>query len=364
MPSFTGAGTQASARTEQVFIVSTREGDTGAATTKSSTDGAHFSLATISLPPHHKSGVIERPMWGNPNPNNDFVVLATRELDADEFKLELASHISGRIGVNRDVLVYIHGFNTSFDEARLTAAQVAADSHFGGVPILFTWASRSQLLGYVSDKETVTASRDALQDLLSDASAAPGVGKVHVLAHSMGGWLAMEALRQEAIAGKRDLDGHLGEVMLASPDIDMDVFASQMAKLRPAHVTVLASNKDRALSISSALAETQARVGSIDPSNPVDRQKIESLGAKVYDLNSYANGLIAHDTYASTPAVLTSIGSAIAAPRADEMNKVSIIDATGYVDKPADAAGAPAQAASAPPQTTNAPPQAASAPLQ
>ena len=92
MPSFTGAGTQASARTEQVFIVSTREGDTGAATTKSSTDGAHFSLATISLPPHHKSGVIERPMWGNPNPNNDFVVLATRELDADEFKLGLRGH--------------------------------------------------------------------------------------------------------------------------------------------------------------------------------------------------------------------------------------------------------------------------------
>ena len=55
------------------------------------------------------------------------------------FIIELASHISGRIGVNRDVLVFVHGYNTSFDEARLTAAQIAADAKIGGVAVLFTW---------------------------------------------------------------------------------------------------------------------------------------------------------------------------------------------------------------------------------
>ncbi len=38
----------------------------------------------------------------------------------------------------------------------------------------------------------------------------------------MGGWLTMEALRASAIAGDRDLSGHLDDVILASPDIDMD----------------------------------------------------------------------------------------------------------------------------------------------
>ena len=194
-------------------------------------------------------------MWGAPNAHSDIVVAGERPLDADEFRAELASHVSGRIGVNRDVLVFVHGFNTSFDEARLRAAQVVADSRFGGVPVLFTWPSQSKLFGYVSDKDSATASRDALQDLLTDIAATPGVGKIHVLAHSMGGWVAMEALRQEALSGHRDLDGHLGDVMLASPDVDLDVFASQMAKIRPAKVTVFATPKDRALSLSSAIAE-------------------------------------------------------------------------------------------------------------
>ena len=34
----------------------------------------------------------------------------------------------------------------------------------------------------------------------------------------------MEALRQLAITDDRDLDGRLGDVLLASPDIDVDVF--------------------------------------------------------------------------------------------------------------------------------------------
>ena len=103
-----------------------------------------------------------------------------RELDGDEFRAELASHVSGRIGVNRDILVFVHGFNTSFDEARSRAAQIVADTHFGGVAVLFTWPSRSELFGYVSDKDSATASRDALQALLHDLGQTPGVGKIQI----------------------------------------------------------------------------------------------------------------------------------------------------------------------------------------
>ena len=40
------------------------------------------------------------------------------------------------------------------------------------------------------------ASRDALEHVLRSLAAEPDVGKVHVLDHSMGSWLAMEALRR------------------------------------------------------------------------------------------------------------------------------------------------------------------------
>jgi len=331
-----GGGAQsAKPRMMQVFVASMRRGESGSSALKLSPDGARFSLATLTFPPRHQAGALEAPMFGSPNPNEHIVIAGRRELDPDEFHAELASHVSGRVGVNRDVLVYVHGFNTSFDEARLRAAQIAYDSGFGGVTVLFTWPSQSQLLGYVSDKDSATASRDSLQDLLTTLSETPGVGKIHVLAHSMGGWLAMEALRQEAIAGKRTLDGHLGEVMLASPDIDMEVFAAQMSKLRPAAVTVFATNKDRALSLSSAIADSRVRIGAINPDDVADREKIEALGAKVYDLNSFSDGFIDHGAYAVTPQVLAAIGAGMRTPRPEDANKVSSIDATGDADKPA-----------------------------
>ena len=259
----------------QVFIASTRKGETGEAARQQAPE-AHYALATMTVPPGHRAGSIEEPLWGRPNGRNDIALAGERELDDDEFRAELASHISGRVGVNRDVLVFVHGFNTSFDEARLRATQIAADMHFGGVMVLFTWPSKSDLFGYVSDKDSATASRDALQGLLHDLGQTPGVGKVHILAHSMGGWLSMEALRASAIAGDKDLSGHLGDVILASPDIDMTVFASQMARIRPANVTVFATPNDRALSLSSFIASSRQRVGAIDAAKPEDRAEIEA----------------------------------------------------------------------------------------
>jgi len=320
--------------TVQIFIASTRKGEAGSEAQQSSADGPRYSLATLTVPPDHHTGSIERPMFGSDNPRKDIVVAQRRELDPDEFNAELASHLSGRIGVNRDVLVFVHGFNTSFEEARFRAAQIVADSRFGGVAVLFTWPSSNAVLGYASDKDSATVSRDALQDLLEDIAKTPGLGRVHILAHSMSGWVAMEALRQSAIAGRRDLDGHLGEVMLASPDLDMDVFAAQMARIRPAKVTVFATANDRALSLSSRIAGARTRVGAIDPSRPEDRAALEKLGAKVYDLSTFSDGFIGHGAYADAPDVIHAIGAQLAAPRPDEVNVVSMIDATGAAQAP------------------------------
>ena len=326
----------------QIFIASTRKGESGVAAQEASTEGTRYALTTLTFPPGHKAGAIERPMWGSGNAGDHVVVAGRRELDDDEFRAELASHVSGRIGVNRDILVFVHGFNTSFEEARWRAGQIAADSHFGGVPILFTWPTRGGLLAYASDKDSATASRDAFEELLQNLAKTPGLGRIHILAHSMGCWLTMEALREIAISGNRDLGGHLGEVMLAAPDIDMDIFAKQMARIAPAEVTVFATANDRALSLSSWIADARQRVGAIDPSKPKDKAALEQLGVKVYDLSAFSDGLIGHGLYADTPDVIKAIGTQLTAPRAQEVNTVSVIDATGNDGAPSPPAAAAA----------------------
>jgi esterase/lipase superfamily enzyme len=44
----------------------------------------------------------------------------------------------------------------------------------------------------------------------------------------MGGWLTAEVLRQAKFRHDLEFNGKLGEVVLASPDIDIDVFRTQI----------------------------------------------------------------------------------------------------------------------------------------
>ncbi len=298
-----------------------------------------YLSTSVSIPPDHRAGVIERPSLTPESPKRHMILGAQRVLDAETFRTTLATALSGRVGVSRDVMIFVHGFNTSYDEARYRLAQVVDDAHFTGVPVLFTWPSQRELFAYMSDKDSATASRDALEKLLRDVAATPGVGRVHVLAHSMGTWLAMEALRQNAIAGQADLGGRLGEVMLASPDIGLDVFKGQMARLGSVtRVSIFAAHDDRALSLSGALAGSRTRVGALDLNNEDHRNEIARLGVRVYDLSNLESGsMLRHGTYAEAPQIVGMIGAQLAEPKFEDRQ------ASGFVDEEA------VKAAKAPP---------------
>ena len=315
-----------------MFVASTRR---DRASERNLLEGtAHYSLLTITVPPGHRTGAIETPAFGSADPRKHFVVARSRRLGDESLAQDVATHVSGRVGSNRDVLVFVHGFNTTLEEARFRLAQLVADGRFGGVPILFAWPAQDGLLSYVSAKENATVSRDALSGMLNELAAVPSIGRIHVLAHSMGAWLAMEALRESAIGGPRLLNGKLGNVMLAAPDIDVSVFRQQVAKLGPgANISVFASTGDRALGLSSRLVGERLRVGAIDPNKSQDRAELDRLGVKVYDLSAISDGWINHGAYASAPSVVRQIGAQLTRPRAEDARETSIIDGGVVADR-------------------------------
>ena len=312
-----------------IFVVSTRQGKD----TNELADATKFSLQTVTVPPDHAPGQIERASFGSDNPEHHFTVAAFRGLDDAEFKDEVASHLSGRIGSNRDILLFVHGFNTSYDDARFRLAQVVTDGRFGGVPMLFTWPASGSLFDYEAAKERASASRDALAQTLMTLADLPDVGRIHILAHSMGAWLTMEALRQDAIAGKPDLGGKLGEVMLAAPDIDVGVFKGQIAKLDPAHISVLVSANDRALSLSRTLAGDRPRVGALNPKSAADKAVLDRLGVRVYDVSGEAGGVYGHSMYGDAPDVVKQIGTTIGAKRVQDSDVTAILGTRPVDDK-------------------------------
>ncbi len=302
-----------------VFVASTRRSD-------GPDDGrAHYSLIAIGVPHSHRAGFIERPSFGGADKRRHFTLLTKRNMDEQAFLSELASHVSGRVGGGRDILLYVHGFNTGLDESRFRLAQIVADGGFTGVPALFTWNSRGGLFNYESDKEAATVSRDTLEKMIVDLSHTPGVGRVHILAHSMGAWLSMEALRSIAISGHPDLDGRLGQVMLASPDIDLNVFRQQLSRIDPHRVSIFVANNDRALAISSRIAGDRQRLGAMDPSKPGDMAELERLGVSVHDISSFRTDFVGHGAFAEAPDVVRQIGAQLAAPRAEEAQTQAVI---------------------------------------
>ena len=157
------------------------------------------------------------------------------------------------------------------------------------VPVLFTWPSRGKLFDYVYDKESATYSRDALETLLQKMVKNPNVREISILAHSMGNFVTVEALRQMAIRD-RGLSPKIKDIMLASPDIDFDVFRRQIAEIEASDksppVTLFVSRDDKALAASSLIAGNEPRLGEIDPHAEPYKSILEQARVNVVDLSA------------------------------------------------------------------------------
>ena len=250
-----------------------------------------FAQITVSIPPNHVSGKIEWPSRAPGNAEKHFTTRDRGYLDKAGFHAQLGAALVARAPGDREVLLFIHGYNTAFDEAIFRLAQFDFDSEYKGIPVAFSLPSRSEVLGYVYDRDSATLSRDALEDTLRGLLADSHVTKVNILAHSIGAMLLMETLRQFDVAGDRVLTSHIGSIVLAAPDIDVQVFRYQLDRLggrMPAPSTIFVSIDDRALDLSSKLAGKMPRLG--DYSGAAE---FSSAGITVVDLSAVDAG--SHD---------------------------------------------------------------------
>ena len=182
--------------------------------------------------------------------------------------------------------MFVHGYNTNFTEAVYRIAQMTADAGVDAAPILFAWPSEGALSGYVADKDAVTFSRDQLADLLSTLARKQTQGPITLVGHSMGGWLTTEAVRQLRLTGKDAAIRRL-QVVLAAPDIDVDVFQAQLATIGTLNppMTILVSKDDRALKVSEFLSTERQRLGRIDVTDPKIEEAARRANVQVIDIS-------------------------------------------------------------------------------
>jgi esterase/lipase superfamily enzyme len=129
------------------------------------------------------------------------------------------------------ILVYVHGFNVSFEKAALRAAQIGFDLN---VPVTaaFCWASKGSLEAYVADEDTIKLSAQHLADFLSLLHANFPERTINIMAHSMGNRALMDVLqnaeRYPALSGAK-----FGQIFLAASRHRCPTFPPSRCSLFP-----------------------------------------------------------------------------------------------------------------------------------
>ena len=243
-------------------------------------DDGRFSLSSVGLVDWHVAAVELAPQVG------DLLSQAT----------------SGR-----NLLMYVHGFNTTFEAAALDAARLSDGIKFAGETMVFSWPSRGKLLDYGYDRESAMWSRDALDQVIEGLMASPTIGRLNIVAHSAGTMLTMEAMRQlYAKRGDAAAD-RIGAIVFASPDIDMDVFTASVDRIGPlaAKITIVTATNDRALAVSRWVNGSTTRVGA------AEKTQLEKLGLRVIDASQQGWGIINHDLFLSNADIRRVIRDAL-----------------------------------------------------
>lgn len=261
-----------------------------------------YGAVTVRIPEDHRVGKIELPatwkLFG-------YEIYREKESDKKHFSLRRASIVSEedwlKIAKEKSAdtaLVFVHGFNVSFDDAVYRLAQVVWDLQYSGLPVLYAWSSKAGgVADYVYDKESASLAREGFLRVLTKIAGDVGVKRIFVIAHSMGNSIVLDSLPNAKVP--------VEQLIMAAPDVDRTVFSRSIPKLRKivGGLTLYASSKDRALQASAMLARFP-RAGDVPKQGPVilaglDTIDVSAIGDEFLGLN--------HSEFATNRAVMNDI---------------------------------------------------------
>jgi esterase/lipase superfamily enzyme len=163
--------------------------------------------------------------------------------------------------LNKDLMVYVHGANSSVYRA---CAQAAQYRHFTGrntVVLAFLWPSAENLLAYSTDVRHAEKTVPAFARLIRLLAANTSAEAINILAYSAGSQIVSPGLARvgQMVADTTGRDAlRLGEVYFAAADVGIDTFLDNLVDYIdiPRSVTLTVNPNDTVL----ALAEGRNKV--------------------------------------------------------------------------------------------------------
>lgn len=292
-----------------IFAATTRAPGPGGSFGPERSESLSLLELTVSVPPGRQPGELDF-AYGNPKPDRQFTMAGRHEFQSEaDFRARLKQEIRTHPSDERDITLFVHGFNSTQAETAFRAAQLAEDIRMPGATVVYSWPSLGSPLGYAYDGDSVLFARDGLEDLLRSLRQANG-GELVVVAHSMGSQLVMDTLRQMEIADPGWSSANLGGVVLMSPDLDVEVFRAQAGRFKelPQPFIVFSSRNDKILNLSQRLRGTHSRerLGNLE-----SIQSVSGLPVEVIDISAFGDGQAGgHFSAATSPALIAMLNAA------------------------------------------------------
>ncbi|MCJ8332270.1 MAG: alpha/beta hydrolase, partial [Lentisphaeria bacterium] len=244
----------------------------------------------------------------------------TKNKKPKNYQQNLVGLINQQLAQSKDkeLFLFIHGFNNTFNETAMRLAQMWHFMGRKGVPFLFSWpAGREGVTGYFMDKESGKYSVYHLKICL-EAIAKSNAKKVHIIAHSHGTEIIASALREFYIKYKnsgKDPGKYLKltNLIFAAADIDIDVFVfrilAENIHLMPKRLTIYINGHDRVLSISQWIHQSFRRIGLMTPQNitPDIQEIIRQFDTINFIYIPFRVSYLSHSYFLDNPAVSSDL---------------------------------------------------------
>ncbi len=262
-------------------------------------DSLHYGTTLVSLPSDHRVGQLESPVFEDDIREHVLVEEVNRM--AEEVFFDLLGR-SIRDNDQQDLLLFVHGYNMSFEKASRIFGQMVADLDYSGCPVYFSWPSAGRVSGYSADKTCVEWSTLNLERFLEQLAVRAGERKIFLSGHSLGSRALTYALTS-LLQRRPDLHDRFAAVLLYAPDIDRGVFLRDIAPEIAASgvtTTLYVSADDRALRASG-------RINGYSRAGYMEGHPLIAEGVETIDAGSVSDGLSGHSYYHESRAVLSDI---------------------------------------------------------
>ncbi len=271
--------------------------------------------AMVTVPKVHQVPKVERP-WAITIPYFDVTIYAEKEdpkqhftikeikaLTKEEMLALVKARLKGSLRYKDQAVVFVHGYNTSFDNALYRTAQIAYDLEFDGATFLYSWPSGGAVASYTYDRESSQNAEPYLREFLEMVVKQTGAKSVSVIAHSMGNQPLMDVLRDMKSAAPAGVT--ISQGILAAPDVDADGFSNLAAAIKgmAKNVTLYVASNDRALIVSRNFWGSY-RAGDVPPAGPLILPGIDTIDVTAASTDAFA---INHSGYAQNNKLLEDI---------------------------------------------------------